>query len=581
VITGGARESARALAHGVALQPFGVGTQGAWAVFAPGVELVHFFFGFDGTQLHVAKASPNYPLSISGVEVGHGWHIVPVPCELHFGGACIAVTSDEKRLITQPFGRAGELGHEPLAPPGQIRTQFIARPGPVPSEAAPATPMHGFVPVQPTPHHVAGGQAWQSTVPIGAQVPQQQPALGSTVPLQASPVAFQPRDPAPLQAAPAPGYPKLDPAPAVVLGYGQQQPAPHAQSPHAHVQVPSHGPAPGAFENPHAAVPSAPTMNSAGPLPESLGPRTLGDGGALREHAARVAQATPSVAFASAQAYAAEVQRASGNTPPPADAPPGVERSAAALMQAPTIPQGAAEPFAAPPPVQPPVASEPKPKSSGLLASWREASLVKKLTLVLLPFGLVGVVLMPTDEPPPAVRKAPKVPSALSSASGSASSQPSAAASGAGSKVGAGAATVPASSGSVAQPALVASATPGPSAGSREVAPTSAVASASASAVPATNSAPATSAVPVAGGAASGAPVVALLPPASSSSAGPGYRRAPGAIERDAIYAAFEGRSEMAAKLYEQLASGGGDRIFALAARLAREDQVRKPVISH
>ena len=93
VITGGARESARALAHGVALQPFGVGTQGAWAVFAPGVELVHFFFGFDGTQLHVAKASPNYPLSISGVEVGQGWHIVPVPCELHFGGACIAVTS--------------------------------------------------------------------------------------------------------------------------------------------------------------------------------------------------------------------------------------------------------------------------------------------------------------------------------------------------------------------------------------------------------------------------------------------------------------------------------------------------------
>ena len=80
---------------------------------------------------------------------------------------------------------------------------------------------------------------------------------------------------------------------------------------------------------------------------------------------------------------------------------------------------------------------------------------------------------------------------------------------------------------------------------------------------------------------ASGAPVVALLPPASSSSAGSGYRRAPGAIERDAIYAAFEGRSEMAAKLYEQLASGGGDRIFALAARLAREDQVRKPVISH
>jgi len=47
--------------------------------------------------------------------------------------------------------------------------------------------------------------------------------------------------------------------------------------------------------------------------------------------------------------------------------------------------------------------------------------------------------------------------------------------------------------------------------------------------------------------------------------------------ERLALIAAFSGNKAEAAALYEQLAQKRNSRVFALAARLTREDRVRKP----
>lgn len=555
VVTGGAREGSRAIAHGVALPPFSVGTQGAWAIFAPGVEPVHLFLGFDGTQVHVAKAAPSYQVLLAGIELGQGWHLIPVPCELRFGGACIAVTADEKRLITQPFGQLGAQGDEPLAPPGQVRTQFIARPSPVQSSppAQPVTapvlqvPGHDFVPVQPTPH-VQGGQAWQTTQPIGSQAPPTPHGFGGTVQVRPQgPVVAHPQPPV---AQEAPAYPRVEPAPAVVLGQGQQ---PFAQP--VNPQAPTQLSAPSGGHGVPAALAAAPTMNSASPssFQPSSGPRTLGDGGALREHAARVAQATPSVAFASAQAYVADVQRASGTTPPPAGnvqpggvgvaPPPNFSAPSPALEGASALPKP--EGVSGPPAQWVPDEGAPKPKASGLRASWREASLVKKLTVALLPFGLLGVLLMPDEQP--AAPAESNVPSASGSSSASPVSESSAVPS---------AAAIQPSADSA--PAATPSAGPAPEL--------------------AASGAPLASGAPVAATSASGAPVIAVLPASSSGAVASAAR---GSAERDAINAAFEGRSAFAAKLYERLASASGDRVFALAARLAREDIVRKPAISH
>jgi hypothetical protein len=47
--------------------------------------------------------------------------------------------------------------------------------------------------------------------------------------------------------------------------------------------------------------------------------------------------------------------------------------------------------------------------------------------------------------------------------------------------------------------------------------------------------------------------------------------------ERLAFAAAFSGNKAEAAAIYERLAVTRNSRIFALAARLTREDRVRKP----
>jgi hypothetical protein len=44
-----------------------------------------------------------------------------------------------------------------------------------------------------------------------------------------------------------------------------------------------------------------------------------------------------------------------------------------------------------------------------------------------------------------------------------------------------------------------------------------------------------------------------------------------------ALIAAFSGNKAEAAALYDRLAATRNSRIFALAARLTREDRIRKP----
>jgi|GEM_PF-2860760 len=53
--------------------------------------------------------------------------------------------------------------------------------------------------------------------------------------------------------------------------------------------------------------------------------------------------------------------------------------------------------------------------------------------------------------------------------------------------------------------------------------------------------------------------------------------RSSDALERAALGAAFSGNKVEAAALYDRLAAGHDARLFSLAARLAREDRVRKP----
>jgi hypothetical protein len=201
------------------------------------------------------------------------------------------------------------------------------------------------------------------------------------------------------------------------------------------------------------------------------------------------------------------------------------------------------------PPGPPEVAAPDAPRVASkfsLRSSWREASIAKKLTLVLLPFGLVGVVLMPDDQPAPAPVRVETVASAGPSASAAAASSASAAAASSASAVAASSALAPRASGSP-PPTVLSVARP--SAGAPGPAPSV------------------------------GASIIEVGSAAASSAASP--RPLYSAAERDAINAAFEGRNAEAATLYERLSSAKEGRVFALAAHLVRENIVVKPAISH
>jgi hypothetical protein len=76
---------------GVPTQPFSVGTNAQWSVLGDGVGAIHLFLGFDGQMVHVVAASPGMPVLIGGGSIGAAWVTVPVPCEIHFGGASLMI----------------------------------------------------------------------------------------------------------------------------------------------------------------------------------------------------------------------------------------------------------------------------------------------------------------------------------------------------------------------------------------------------------------------------------------------------------------------------------------------------------
>ncbi len=642
VVAGNAPEPSRVLASGTVVPPFGVGTHADWVIEAPGVEPVHFFVTFDGNDLYVTRATPTSRLQLRGVDVGTEWQLVRLPCELYFGGACVSLFREAKSPTTQPLGQHPGVGGGSLSAVGPQRTQPMESAfnqtrafGSFPREAAPAevqkTETLGFAPVQAAPH-VQGSQAWQAAALTPMKIPEVDDGFGSTVRLGSPLAAAERAAVAPVIQVAA----TLNPSPAVVVGTPVQQPVPQQAAPqYAAPQyaaapqptVPEYAALPQAAPQyaaaPQAALPQAapqyaapeptvpepavpqqrasqvvpaaqqhtlqsqqPAFSAAAPAPAAVvvagaqtqaasvqsgvsspvvphaepfnmqrsgefGPTTLNDGGALRQHAARVADATPSRAFALAQDYVAEVRRASGTPVPDGFVP-------AALPNA----NPAAQPNAAPMPGVRAAAAQtggdgsPKKKGSRLAASWREASLVRKITVVLMPFCLAAVVLVPPDQPPPvhppAKAKSVRVSSA-SSNSALAALSPSALASASG--------AAPLAKGAALSGSPAASGSPSVSLlGSPSV---------SASVAAATSGSPAASGSPSVS--ASASPSVAVIEPA----------RAPAATRaRDALNAAFDGRNSQAAKLYDELAKDG-DRVFVLAARLAREDIVLKPAISH
>lgn len=167
------------------------------------------------------------------------------------------------------------------------------------------------------------------------------------------------------------------------------------------------------------------------------------------------------------------------------------------------------------------------------LAAFRRSSVPKQLTIALLPLAVAGVWMMRDG-----------------SASASSVSVPAAAAR---------ASSAPAHAATAARLSTVAPV-------ASTVAPI-----VSAAALVALIAPPAGSAAP----AGSASPAPAWLASRAPTPAPPGQPAEPN--ERLALIAAFSGNRSEAAALYERLAIARGSHTFALAARLSREDRVRKP----
>ncbi len=257
--------------------------------------------------------------------------------------------------------------------------------------------------------------------------------------------------------------------------------------------------------------------------PADTGPEaTLSDGGRLREIAQRALDA------ASDTVSAPPAPIGSPSAPPPA------------MMPTPVPAAGQPPPVAATGPSAPPPAAPAKTKSG---SSWSETSLVKKVTLFLLPLAAIGTWLTwddPAPEPKKTKRNAP-----VASAS----------------------APVKSANG------LAKTAAPS-SAAARTEKPAGPASSAAAlgSAAPPTSAALAASAAPA------GAPAnVKTAPPGSAGV----LMIAPGSSDttpRAAIDAAFAGRLETAKELYSKLAAAHPDKPeYAIAKKRVEENAVRKP----
>ncbi len=80
------------LKHGHQVEPFSVGTSGAWRIFAPGVADTHAYIHFDGETASIASADPDMPLFVGGLPVGSSWVPLIAPCEIALGDARLQLT---------------------------------------------------------------------------------------------------------------------------------------------------------------------------------------------------------------------------------------------------------------------------------------------------------------------------------------------------------------------------------------------------------------------------------------------------------------------------------------------------------
>lgn len=103
VIDGEAREKSLGLEWGQHRRPFSVGSEGDWAVRAPGVADVHLYLAFRGSRLCVAPASAETRVRAGGVRLPETWSELPLPAELRFGQARLrarAALSSKDTLAT-------------------------------------------------------------------------------------------------------------------------------------------------------------------------------------------------------------------------------------------------------------------------------------------------------------------------------------------------------------------------------------------------------------------------------------------------------------------------------------------------
>jgi len=88
------------LKAGLARPPFSMGRGGAWTVDTGHVAAQHVMLAFNGSDLYIGAVGGERAL-LDGEPVGHRWAIAPVPCELRFGCARIAIrarASDDETI---------------------------------------------------------------------------------------------------------------------------------------------------------------------------------------------------------------------------------------------------------------------------------------------------------------------------------------------------------------------------------------------------------------------------------------------------------------------------------------------------
>ncbi len=89
VVRGTTSEVSRCFEPGQPSSPLTVGSQGDWAVSAPGVVPIHFWLNFDGRRLHAKSADAT--ASLQGAVLDGSWNPIPERAELRFGFALMRI----------------------------------------------------------------------------------------------------------------------------------------------------------------------------------------------------------------------------------------------------------------------------------------------------------------------------------------------------------------------------------------------------------------------------------------------------------------------------------------------------------